>query len=158
MVQREESVEQVIAFEAYYALGPHRSLAKLVQRWSEVVPEAKKRPCLSTLKNWSKRFNWQERISIKDHAVAAGIERKTTRAAIDRKARWLAQTEARINSAFNDDGSPKLSIEDNRALNETVKLALTLLGEPETQEVKHRGEIKIIRVKSSGERDGRDSG
>ena len=147
MVQHEESAEQAAAFEAYYARGRDRSLEKLSQTYTKLIPDSKKTPSLITLKNWSRWFHWQERIAIKDKAVATGLDKQTTKAAINRRAKWLARVEARIDSAFDKEGNPKFEIEEYKDLNETIKLALALLGEPEKREVEQRGEIKIIRVK-----------
>jgi len=146
MVQHEETAEQAAAFEAYYAMGENRSLKKLHQHLTDTSP--KKVVSIRSLKDWSRWFHWQERIAIKDKAVAAGVDKQTTKAAIDRRAKWLAQTEKRLDTAFDEHGNPKFAIEDNATLNATVKLALSLLGEPEKQEVEHRGEIKIIRVRA----------
>lgn len=151
MVQREETAAQAAAFEAYYSLGEDRSLTKLYQDYTQFIPDSQKTPSLITLKNWSRFFHWQERIVIKNKAIADGVDRKTTKASIDRRAKWLAQAEDRINTAFNEDGSPKFGVEDNKSLNEVVKLALTLMGEPQRTEVEHphQHEIKIIEVKES---------
>ena len=149
MVQREETAVQAEAFEAYYAMGDGRSLAKLCQNYTQFMPDSQKTPPLVTLKNWSRFFHWQERIVIRDKAIAEGVEKKTTKAAIDRKAKWLSQAEDRIKTAFEEDGRPKFGVEDNKSLNEIVKLALVLMGEPERKEVSHQHEIKIIEVKES---------
>lgn len=153
MVRREETAAQAVAFEAYYAMGSERSLANLYQNYSIAIPDSKKTPSLITLKNWSTWHHWQERIAIKDKTIAEGIDKKTTKASIDRRAKWLSQAEDRINTAFNEDGSPKFGVEDNKALNEIVKLALVLIGEPERKEVSHQHEIKIIEVKESKRED-----
>jgi len=149
MVQHEETAEQAAAFAYYYSLGEERTIKKLLLDYPSFAPERKKLPSYDTLKKWSVRFHWQERIAIKDKAVAAGVDKQTTKAAIDRRAKWLSQTEKRLDTAFDEHGNPKFAIEDNATLNATVKLALSLLGEPEKQEVEHRGEIKIIRVKNT---------
>ena len=59
MVSHKEKVEHVIVREAYLSLGTRRSLRKLLQRWSELLPDYKKPPSLFTLKNWSRWFHWQ---------------------------------------------------------------------------------------------------
>lgn len=152
MVQHVETADNAAAFDAYYAMGGDRSLNKLHQHFTSTSP--KKVVTLRTLKDWSRWFHWQERIAIKDKAIAEGVDKKTTKDSIDRRAKWLAQAEARINTAFNKDGSPKFNVEDNKTLNETVKLALVLLGEPERKEVEHQHhEIKIIQVRSTARND-----
>lgn len=141
------------AFEIYFGQGASRSLSTLHKHLTEIAPLGQKPVSLRTLKEWSRKNNWQQRCVIKDKAVAEGIEKKTTKSAIERKARWLSRIESRINSAFDKDGNPLFKIEDYKDLNETIKLALSLIGESEKQDIDHRAEIKIIRVKSNAERD-----
>lgn len=147
MTKREETAEQASAFETYYAMGSDRSLAKLQKHF--VTSASETQPSLRTLQNWSGWFHWQERVAIKDKAIAEGVDKKTTKDSVNRRAKWLSQAEDRMNTAFNKDGTPKFDVEDNKTLNEIVKLALTLLGEPERKEVEHlhEHEIKIIEVK-----------
>jgi len=145
------------AFEIYFAQGASRSLSNLHKHLTEIAPAGQKPVSVRTLKEWSRKNNWQQRCVIKDKAVAEGIEKKTTKSAIERKARWLSRIEGRIDSAFDEDGKPLFPVEEWKDLNETIKLALVLIGESEKQDVEHRGEIKIIRIKSNDERDDRDS-
>ncbi len=86
---------------------------------------------------------------MKDKAIAEGINKKTTKEAIKLRAKWLKQTEARIATAFDSNGKPKFDIKDSKSLNETVRLALQLLGEPERSEIEAIEQIRIIRVASS---------
>lgn len=134
-MQHSETAEQAAVFEAYYALGVDRSLAKLHDQFTKVSPTPKKVPSLRTLKNWSRWFNWQQRVVIKDKAVAAGIDKKTTKDIINRKAEYLELVDALIDSCFErgKDGNPKLKfeIEKPKDLKEAVELALKLMGEPE---------------------------
>jgi len=151
MTQHQETAEQAAAFEAYYAMGAGRSLAKLRQHFIDIASETQ--PSLRTLQNWSKWFHWQQRVAIKDKAVAAGIDKKTTKANIDRKAKWLMETEKRIATAFLPNGDPKFPIEDHATLNATIKLALQLIGEPEEKAVNHHHEIQIIEIHEQKRKD-----
>ena len=153
---REETRQQGEAFEAYYGMGADRSLEKMYQHYMRIVPDSSKAPAISTLRNWSRFYQWQERIAIKDKAIAEGIDKKTTKEAIDRRAKWLCQIEDRISSAFDKDGKPKFDVKGFKDLNETIRLALLLLGEPdEHKEVEHthKHEIAIIEVTEQKRKD-----
>jgi len=149
---KNEKVGADEAFEIYFGQGASRSLSNLHKHLTEIAPSGQKPVSVRTLKEWSRKNNWQQRCVIKDKAVAEGIEKKTTKLAIERKANWLSRIEKRIDSAFDEEGKPLFKIEDFKDLNETIKLALTLIGESEKQDIEHRGEIKIIRIKPN-ERD-----
>lgn len=58
------------AFEDYYALGPGRSLRKLVQRYNKDGTENPPTKHLNTLAKWSKAHNWQERVKGRDEEIA----------------------------------------------------------------------------------------
>ncbi|MCC6192274.1 MAG: hypothetical protein IT318_24850 [Anaerolineales bacterium] len=61
------------AFEDYYALGPGRSLADLLDQY-RVQSESKPSPPtrrLGSLKAWSATFGWQARVAQRDEALAA---------------------------------------------------------------------------------------
>jgi hypothetical protein len=104
-----------------------------------------------TADKYIKKENWHQRLQ--------EIQKKAMKLmdadAAQKLAKILSLVESRIESAFNFDVDgnpiPKFAIENSKDLNDTIRLALELIGEPKCQEVEHRGEIKIIRVKSSGE-------
>lgn len=137
MVQHKETAEQARLFEIYYSMGSDRSLAKLHEQLPQLAPDFPKAPSLKTLKNWSSWFNWQQRITIKDRAVADGLDKKTTKDAINLKARYLHYADALVEDAFDTgpDGNIKLrfQIEKVKDLKDVIELALKLMGEPETR-------------------------
>ncbi len=68
------------AFAAYMALGPSRSLSRLLESYraqTDIVP-----PSISTLKRWSTRDAWQARAQEHDSAVQG----ETSKRAIERQA------------------------------------------------------------------------
>ncbi len=150
----EETMRHSSAFEAYYALGDNRSLPKLRQQLIDTLPPEEV-VSERTLENWSVSFNWQQRVIDKNKNISALVDQKSTNDSVKKRIKWLAQAEDRISTAFNEDGSPKFTIEDNKSLNEIVKLALTLMGEPERKEIEHvhQHEIKIIEIKESKRED-----
>jgi hypothetical protein len=139
MPHRAETADQAATFAYYYSMGDGRSLRKLRQSWGNVGSDRKSTPALSTLENWSSWFNWQQRIIIKDKAVADGIDFRTTKSIVDRKAELLELVDSLIDSCFERDknGKPvlKLQIEKPRDFKEAVELALKLMGEPERSEL-----------------------
>lgn len=146
-------------FEIYYGMGADRSLAKLHHNLTTASPKVRC-PSLRTLKAWSKVFNWQERVLIRDKEVADKVEKKVVSSNIEKRAKMLSDlvrmetiTEAAIRTSFlrNADGSlkkdkknsPILGVEvkkikdlkDLGELNIKVKqLILTVMGEPERTE------------------------
>ena len=149
---KKERTDQIEAFEIYFSLGASRSLTKLHLSLTHVAPAGQKVPSLRTLKEWSRKNNWQDRCMLKDIAIADIADKKGISSAIERKAHWLSLIEARIKTAFSDEGEPKFNVEEYTDLHASIKLGLALLGEPEEKEVEHTAEIKIIRVKPN-ERD-----
>ncbi len=74
----EESVKAAQAWADYVALGPDRSLAKLIARYRS-APEACPTTRLQTLKQWSAEYRWQDRL----HGLAA--EQRTIAEARERQ-------------------------------------------------------------------------
>jgi len=75
------------ALEAYYGLGPGRSLAEVAKR-----VEASE----ASLKLWSRTFGWAARVEERDAAVATTVEEKATRVEVDRRTRNRKILEAGI--------------------------------------------------------------
>lgn len=59
--RNEESPKAAQAWADYVALGPDRSLAKLIARY-RTVPETSPTTRLPTLKQWSRDYGWQDRL------------------------------------------------------------------------------------------------
>jgi len=70
----EEAQVHKDTFEYYYALGDKRSLQNLHQYCTKTAPGHT--PSLRTLKNWSKWFNWQERIMLRDREISKKVEKR----------------------------------------------------------------------------------
>lgn len=67
-----ESTRHREAFDRYYRLGPHRSLALLADALRASDADA---PSLRSLEEWSSRYQWQDRITdIERHAREAENE------------------------------------------------------------------------------------
>lgn len=62
--QKGETHKAVLACNDYLRMGPGRSLAKQIEKYTESWPDSDQEPPttrLNTLKNWSTKFNWVER-------------------------------------------------------------------------------------------------
>ena len=77
-----ETPRQREAFLAYFNLQD-RSLEKLRQAYAKLIP--KRVISVPTLKSWSKRFKWQERISAMDTEVQSKTEEIAIREATVKK-------------------------------------------------------------------------
>lgn len=79
----EKLLDQIKVFEVYYSIGINRSITKLLEelhrRYKSGIPSE------GTLKKWSVRFKWQNKIVIRDNATYEGIAEKMTEAAVDVK-------------------------------------------------------------------------
>ena len=84
------------AFAAYAALGPARSLTRLLKRYRSetgVVP-----PASSTLKRWSSRDEWQSRAREYDSAVQG----ETNKLAIEREAEQRVEVSLVLEDTYRD--------------------------------------------------------
>ncbi len=84
------------AFAAYAALGPARSLTRLLKRYRSetgVVP-----PASSTLKRWSSRDEWQSRAREHDSAVQG----ETSKRAIEREADERVEVSLVLEDTYRD--------------------------------------------------------
>ena len=92
----EKLIDQIKVFEVYYALGVNRSLPKLSEelhrRYKSGIPSD------GTLKKWSGRFKWQNKIVIRDNATYEGVAEKMTEAMVDTKVKELEQ----LDHAFDE--------------------------------------------------------
>lgn len=131
---KKRGVDPADAFELYFALGSDRSLVKLHENCTKIAPQGEKVPSLRTLKEWSRKYHWQERCAIRDAEVTRKVEQISTSSVINLKAQLLAQVRAVIDTAFAN-GMPKISCSRPRDLRDLIEVALKLLGEPEREEV-----------------------
>ena len=75
-----ESARAHAAYEIYAAMGPARSLSKLIRQMSTTDPD--EAPEISTVKFWSRTHRWQDRVEVFDSKVAEKVEA----GAVDREA------------------------------------------------------------------------
>lgn len=105
------------AFEDYFALGPNRSLSKLHRIYTEDTLENSPTVHLRTLKMWSTKHGWQDRIAHREAEIAAArmqdiIENapKTGYAIWQKRVQDLGQLAERLNDLVSIPGlfSPAL--------------------------------------------------
>ena len=104
---------------------------------------------LSSVMNWKKSFNWEERAIIRDREIINARNEKIAEAqssilaVSERKAKYLKMVEAVLATAFErqEDGTVKVKIKCKKPadLRQLIEVALKLMGEPERQEIQHRG-------------------
>src|SRR5450756_686431 len=120
-----ENLEQKEAFERYYAMGEKRDVR-------EVAPFTSK--SARTVYEWSRQFNWAERIQQRDIEIGKAMEKKTNSTVIDEKANYRKIIKASLmdfTMALRDGNVKIRTIADFERL---VKLDLLLMGEPTSVE------------------------
>ena len=89
-----ENPNHIKVFELYYTMGSDRSLIKLHQKYPDVTPK------IDTLKNWSKAFNWQQRVEQRDIENNKSLENKlkpeTNKVIVNSKADYRAEIKTQI--------------------------------------------------------------
>lgn len=77
-----ETIKAKQAFEDYYNMGPGRSLAELFRVYRKRPKGKAPTQRLATIKTWSSKYNWQERVVDRDAEIAQvqfeEIKRKAT--------------------------------------------------------------------------------
>jgi len=148
---KEETLRQKQIFDIYYSLGDKRSLEKLNETLKNTPEYSDKTPSLDTLKSWSKKFNWQERIQQRDAEISKGLEKKINQDIINEKAEHRKLIKAILNelkrslieyqNEIKEGIKPAqiVTIKDLKDISQTIdtliKLDLNILGEPLTQNI-----------------------
>ena len=130
------------AFEVYYALGPKRSHSAVAKKLGVSV---------STIKNWSRSFRWQERIAERDTQVAREVASRTLNTEVARTQRSLQIVQMSIVQLAKaiSQGKVKMTMQD---LDRLLRLEMFLTDQPDSrQEVvfadlrnKTTGELKAM--------------
>jgi len=103
MPPRQETPAMSTAFQIYFSIDPKRSLEKLhtliYQRCPKLCPKYR------TLKSWSKKYQWQERLQLQEKAVSEGVANKAITANIGQRAKLIAQTQTMIDKGLTKTAS-----------------------------------------------------
>jgi hypothetical protein len=121
------------AFELYYAMG---------QKRSQIAIAKKLGVSLSTIKNWSRSFQWRKRIAERDAQVAREIANRTITDEMSRRTRNLQIVDMSIINLAKAiaQGKVKFMLGD---LDKLIRLEAFLCDEPDT-----RHEVMISDLKN----------
>lgn len=128
-----EKLKHKEAFEYYYSLGDKRTLKKVALQYTCSVPGVKK---------WSKAFNWQDRIELRDMNNGKKLEAKTDKAIVNSKADYRALIKKVVKEFEQRLKDKKIVISKTGDLAEMAKLDLLMMGE-----ATERGELIITDAK-----------
>lgn len=118
-INKNESLENREAFEYYYSLGTNRSLVAVADKIGKAA---------LTVKRWSKSFNWQERVKIRDMEIGDHVKRATNAHVVASRAMYR-ETIGKLVMDFKADvesGKIKLSRIDDFI--KIVNLDMELMG------------------------------
>jgi transposase len=83
--QREETPEQKNAFEIYFMMGDDRSYRKLAKQLGKGV---------TTISNWARAFDWQDKIDSRDAQVDQIVEQRNNKTMAEIKLEQARQIDA----------------------------------------------------------------
>ena len=97
----------------------------------EKIPQFGK--CIATIENWSKSFDWQDRIRLRDQEIAKRLEKKTINSVTHEKAKLLNILRSTINNVVDEINEKKFQgIQTQKDLIDTVIAILKVMGEDTT--------------------------
>lgn len=116
-------------------MGENRSIAKLYELLSKGLCQDCSNivPSYSTIKYWSKNFNWQERVAQRNIELSKKMEQKTNTTVLNQKADYRKIIKEAIDDWYKKFGKGKAGPENVSDLERLMKLDLLLMGEPTEQ-------------------------
>lgn len=117
---KNETVEMKQLFELYFAMGKDRSYRRLSEE--QKVPE-------SSIKRYSRSFNWTKRIEQRELAVMDEVERRTHEAVVYGKSQYRQLIGILTERFHSDVSSGRIRINSVNQFVELVRLDLELMGE-----------------------------
>jgi transposase len=120
------------AFEVYYALGPKRSQEAVAKKLGMSV---------STIKNWSRSFNWRGRVAERDAEVAREIANKTITDEVSRRKRNLQIVNMSLVQLAKSIAAGKLRMTLSD-LDRLIRLELLLTDQPDGRQEIIFGDLK----------------
>lgn len=151
MPRQAEDPEIAAAFEAYVAMGTIRSVRRLWKNWDQLVPTGRPRPTYQAVCNWANKYHWRERAAERDRKFSQKLAEKNDNLRLQTAEHILQLLYARIRTVFDEDGNIILPIQNYQDLNDTIRLALQIIGALNQPPARGRPpnqqtNIKIIKV------------
>ena len=115
-----EKMIHIEAFEYYYALGNDRTCALVGKKFN-------KNP--RTISQWCSKFNWVERVKMRDIEVSKKLVEKTTNAIIDEKANYRKVIKLAMAKMIKELQSEDFKSRGIQDLERLIKLDMLLMGE-----------------------------
>ena len=146
-----EDPELAAAFEAYVGMGTIRSVRRLWKYWDQLVETGRPRPTYQALCNWANKYHWRERAVERDRKLSKKLAEKNDAMRLRTAEQILQLLYARIRTVFDEDGNIMLPIQNYQDLNDTIRLALQIIGAINQPQLRGRPpnqqtNIKIIKV------------
>jgi predicted DNA-binding protein YlxM (UPF0122 family) len=126
-ILKEETLLHKEAFEFYYSLGSDRSITQVAHKFNVTR---------SAIAKWSKSFDWQDRIKIRDIEISKKLQQKTDTTIISTKANYRKIIQASIATYVDALKNKGITVRTIRDLVDLMKLDLELLGETPQEEIK----------------------
>lgn len=122
-----ESLLQKEAFEYYYAMGDKRDINKVSTENGGEIDRT-----VRTIYEWSRRFDWVERVKQRDIEIGKKLEKKTNTTIVNEKAKYRKIIQASIGRFVQDLQEGKVKIRTISDFEKIVKLDLLLMGEADS--------------------------
>jgi hypothetical protein len=130
---KRENMEQKEGFEYYYSLGNDRNLQKVADEFEKAY---------RTIAEWSRQFNWQERVRERDDEVGEKLKEKSIDTVVEEKAKYRKIIKLAVTEFVKEMQNGNIKPQNIMDLERLIKLDLTLMGEPaEVSETKNSHNI-----------------
>ena len=146
-----ENPDIAAAFEAFVAMGMTRSLHRLWKNWDKLVKTGRPRPTYRAICKWAEQYHWKERAAERDKKFSQKLAEKNDALRLQSAEHILEILYARIRTIFDEEGNITLPIQSYQDLNDTIRLALHIMGcydlsHRASRPSKNQTSIKIIKV------------
>lgn len=123
--QTKETPEQKQAFETYFMMGDDRSYRKLAKTLGKGV---------TTISNWSRKFDWQERIDARDNQVDQIVEQRNNKTMAEIKMEQGHQIDAIMHTFWEKVVQGKIELETWQDYERLWKIRLEIGGDADRRQ------------------------